>query len=129
MLSGSMAPSILPGDLLQVIPIDGARARIGDIVVFRGKGMLIAHRLILAFRLGGFSLLVERGDASVSASVIRSRNIVGRVESVIREGRSISLRTPETIERGRRISTRAFIRFLAFEALIGNIKRIIGHHV
>jgi hypothetical protein len=126
MLSGSMADALMPGDALKVRPLGGRKPHIGDIAVFRENGKLVAHRLILVFRLFSLSLVIEKGDANRAASRIDPRVIVGIVDSAIRNGTTISTRTPEAKEQGRRMSLRALIRYSSFELPKDCIRRMLG---
>ncbi len=42
----SMLPSIRPGELIHIAPVDRDRLRSGDVVVFRTGEVLVAHRLV-----------------------------------------------------------------------------------
>ncbi len=126
LLSGSMADALLPGDALLVRSLRGKRPHIGDIVVFRDGGKLVAHRLLLAFRLLSFALLVEKGDANRSASIIAPEAIVGIVAGARRDGSSVFSRTPESVEAGRRASMRALLRHLTIQAPKNWVKRMLG---
>jgi len=126
MLSGSMADAILPGDILAIRSMTGEKAHIGDIVVFKEKGKLVAHRLILVFRLFSFSFIVEKGDANKVASLIDAGAIVGIVDSARRNGILVLSRTPEAKERGRRVSARALFAHIPLQAAKNCIRRMLG---
>jgi signal peptidase I len=128
MLSGSMAPYLSPGDLLQVVPIDSAKAHIGDIIVFRESRKLVAHRLIFAFRVFSFALYIEKGDANPMPTMILPGQIVGRVELARREGKLVLERSREYREEGRRIAARALLRYLIFDAAPYFLKKAIRRH-
>jgi hypothetical protein len=127
-LSGSMADALLPGDMLTVRPLAGAKARVGDIVVFRDGGKLVAHRLIFAFRLFGFALLAEKGDANRQVSILRPKAIVGRVEAARREGILVLEMTAATKKQGRRLAVRSLLWHLLLEFPKDVIKTIAGRH-
>ncbi len=86
LLSGSMGPALLPGDILAVRPESGRRVHVGDVAVFLRDGRPTAHRIIFALRLGGFSLLVEMGDANRLPSLLAQGAVLGVVEAVERRG-------------------------------------------
>jgi len=44
--SNSMSPSIRPGELIRITPVDQSRLRSGDVVVFRAGRSFIVHRLV-----------------------------------------------------------------------------------
>jgi signal peptidase I len=128
LLSGSMSPALLPGDMLVMHPLCGKRAHVGDILVFREGFKLVAHRLIFAFRLFSIALYVEKGDANPMPTFIHSRQIVGRVEFARREGKLVLDRSRESLEEGRRIAARAFLRYLVFDAAPYFLKRVLRRH-
>jgi signal peptidase I len=128
LLSGSMAPTLLPGDLLTVRPLDGNRAHVGDIVVFRDDRKLVAHRLIFAFRLFSFALYLQKGDANRMPERIEPRRIVGRVETARRDGKLILDRASPCAEMGRSIAAKALLRYLALDIPKDILKRMLGRH-
>jgi signal peptidase I len=115
MLSGSMAPELMPGDALTVRPASAAKVHRGDIVVFRDGARLVAHRLVFAARLGRLCLLVEKGDANLSASFMKPEAIVGIVVSASRGGKPVIVDIRESRERGRHASVRSL-------ALLGSLR-------
>jgi signal peptidase I len=127
LLSGSMADTLLPGDILTIHPLDGKEAHVGDIVVFRDGYRLIAHRLIVVFRLGSLTLLVEKGDANPIATIIQPDCIVGRVKAASRGGRLIFNTLPEMRARGRNLAAQGLRQFLVFAAR-DFAKRMLGRH-
>jgi hypothetical protein len=127
-LSGSMAFALLPGDLLTVRPLEGARAHAGDIVVFRQERKLVAHRLIFAFRLSSFALYLQKGDANRKPERIRPEQIVGRVETARRDGQLILEGAASSRGKGRRIAAKALLRYLAFDAPKDLLKRMLSRH-
>lgn len=128
LLSGSMANTLLPGDILTVRPLHGERAHVGDIVVFREERKLVAHRLIFAFRLFSFALYLQKGDANRIPALIRPGQIVGRVETARRDGKLIMGRESSGGETGRRIAARALLRYLALDVPMDILKRTHGRH-
>ncbi len=103
-----MYPSIREGELITVEPVRAADVKLGDIVLYRldrdtqssvlspqSSSGLIAHRVV-GSSLAQSSVLGPhyflRGDASLSCDKpVEARQILGRVASVEREGRAISL--------------------------------------
>ena len=89
----SMAPSIEDGDVITVAPPTTAVRR-GDVLLYLSGGRLTAHRVIGRVR-GGEPLLRMRGDApGWEEERVRLDAILGRVESVEREGLLVPARGP-----------------------------------
>jgi signal peptidase I len=128
LLSGSMAFTLLPGDMLTVRPMNGGKAHLGDIVVFREGRKLVAHRLIFVFRISSFELLIQKGDANKTATVIRPSMIVGKVRTARRGEEVVFEATAENRDRGRRIARRALVRYMTNEAPYGFIMRMLGRN-
>lgn len=82
----SMVPTLWPGDLLTVQTCNPYGLAPGSIIVFRQDQQLIVHRLML--RLGDRT--VTRGDARPRLDKpVEPSQIVGRVETVMRNGRPV----------------------------------------
>jgi signal peptidase I len=85
----SMVPALWPGDLLTVRTCDLSELSPDAIIVFRQKQRLIVHRLM--HRTG--DQIVTRGDARPCLDdPIAAGEIVGCVESVLRNGRPVNPR-------------------------------------
>ncbi|MGV8042265.1 MAG: S26 family signal peptidase [Thermoanaerobaculaceae bacterium] len=79
----SMGPTIRDGDEIEVAPLGGRRIGRGTVVLYRGWGGVIAHR-VLAVR----EALSVRGDASFGSGESVSRSeVLGVVVAVRRNGR------------------------------------------
>ena len=89
----SMLPLIRDGD--HVLVAHGcAGVRQGDVVVFRRRGQLIAHRVLCICDGGAGSTFVTKGDhASQFDSPLSADEIVGRVLAVERGNRYMPLDT------------------------------------
>lgn len=104
----SMYPTICDGDVITVVPIETDAITIGDIILYRHKAGVAAHRVIrMAKRdvpdfqssaaeprpsaLSPQSYFILRGDAAVvfDDPVVRTDQILGKVTLVEREGRRI----------------------------------------
>jgi signal peptidase I len=86
----SMLPSIWPGDVLIVKRVDFSKVAEGEIVLFRRNRRLFAHRVV---RSEG-SDIVTRGDSMAAPdSPVEKDEIMGRVSSIIRRGKSLQPRT------------------------------------
>ena len=91
----SMQPNILDGDVIVVAPLDAGALQPGQIALTGGDvgGEFRAHRVVEHSVETG--TIVTRGDAGQQNDRTASR-ILGRVVSVERSGRTISLTTPGT---------------------------------
>jgi len=82
----SMLPALWPGDMLSVRPCAASELEPGSIIVFRQHGRLVVHRLI--HRSG--DRLLTQGDARPRPDgQIRTSDIVGRVDTVVRNGKPV----------------------------------------
>jgi len=109
----SMVPVLWPGDLVTVQNCDPAQLETGSILVIRQKERLIAHRLVR--RAGAY--LVTRGDARPRCDdPVKPADVVGRVESITRDGRPVRAqpagwqRLAAAILRRSELCTRLFLR-------------------
>jgi signal peptidase I len=90
----SMSPYIKEGDMLLVQhalhPI-----RLGDVIVFKRAGGLIAHRVVFIRKHGNHSVYRTKGDntRSLDAPVLQS-SVLGRVVRIQKSNKSISLEKP-----------------------------------
>ncbi len=78
-LSGSMAPLIMPGKKVLICSCPGRASRTGDIIVFKEGNSLTMHRILVRLPFGGASLLYQKGDASQFGNWIRHERVVGIV--------------------------------------------------
>jgi signal peptidase I len=66
-LSGSMEPEILPGDLIVTKEVDPEDVKVGDVITFRtDKTTAVSHRVTEISTDGGLSFLTK-GDANIGA--------------------------------------------------------------
>jgi hypothetical protein len=89
----SMYPTIRDGETLTIEPVDALAVKRGDILLYETARGLIAHRVV---RIGegknAARVFVVRGDAAdSSAELVEGGQILGRVISLEREGRTIAL--------------------------------------
>lgn len=83
----SMLPAIRPGDLLTVRRCGLAELQEGQIALYQREGKLVAHRLIHLEE----DRLITRGDSVRRKDTpIGESDLVGRVVSISRHGRSVS---------------------------------------
>jgi signal peptidase I len=78
-LTGSMMPLIAPGTEIAIRPAAGRDCQPGDVVVFRQRDDLTAHRLLLALPLPGRRLFYQKGDMNPRGAWIRAERVVGVV--------------------------------------------------
>ena len=116
LLTGSMAPAIMPGDMLIVKPLHGQRAHVGDVAVFIKDGKVTAHRVIFVLRLGNRAFMLEMGDANRHASSLEQNAILGIVDSIERDGERFSCNPKIKDGNPRRIAWSMLIRSF-FESL------------
>ncbi len=90
-LSGSMAPVLLPGDKIVIKRASLDDCRQGDIIVFRDNNGLTAHRMLFRLPVLGGTYLFQKGDCNRFGNWISSNRIVGIViESRSESGRKKS---------------------------------------
>ena len=90
----SMLPLIQEGD--QVLVTHGCESvQRGDVVVFRQKGQLIAHRVMRIQSRENGPAFVTRGDNVLcSDPPVNADKVMGRVLAIKRHGRLMALNTP-----------------------------------
>jgi signal peptidase I len=101
----SMVPAMRPGDLITVESADLLRITLGEIVVFKREGRLVAHRVTAIFAAPAqltdgnareqlsHTRLITRGDrARHDDSAISSSELLGRVTQIERGSRRVRLR-------------------------------------
>jgi signal peptidase I len=110
-LGTSMAPAILPGDVLSVERADAAQVSPGEIVVFARPGRIVAHRVV-AKRSEPGGVLVTQGDRLRREDApVSGDELIGRVTEVERRGARIG------VPSGTSMRWRIFCRFLRFSDL------------
>jgi len=83
MLSGSMMPLLVPGKKIRVEPVNPIDIQIGDIVVFKDRKGLTAHRVLLKLHVFHKQYFLQKGDANRYGSFIDEKHIRGRVIAVV----------------------------------------------
>jgi signal peptidase I len=92
--SGSMFPALRVGDQVLIKRASADQLRLGDVVVLRTAGALVAHRLIARRQQDAQLFLITKGDACVEAdSPWHPSALVGVVIAVRRGIRETSLET------------------------------------
>jgi signal peptidase I len=86
----SMAPSILPGDLISIQRASLTEISTGEVVLFSQKGRLFVHRVVRGADHPGEPCLITRGDRlRYNDSPVSSSELLGRVISIERGNRWI----------------------------------------
>jgi len=81
----SMVPSILPGEVIRILPVDDPRRlRVGDVVVFRCDDIFVAHRLVWKW---GDRALTKGDNNPLCDPALPLSDIVGVVEGKSSRGR------------------------------------------
>jgi signal peptidase I len=84
-LGTSMAPSVLPGDLVSIQRADLNEISLGEIVLFTQDERLFVHRVVSRLAEGEAPGLITRGDRlDYDDPPVTSSDILGRVTSVVR---------------------------------------------
>jgi signal peptidase len=89
----SMYPAVKDGEIIKVEPVEPSHIKKGDIVLYRMKKGVIAHRVVhIERRNGDPPFFVLRGDAlGTCDGIVEPRQVIGRVISVERNGRDYKL--------------------------------------
>jgi len=90
----SMYPTIMANENILVTPIDPAAVRMGDIILYRTNGSLIAHRVTLINKMNNDAIhtypdwsFILKGDASATYDEpVKDEQIIGKVISIERNG-------------------------------------------
>jgi signal peptidase I len=81
-VSDSMYPMIRAGNEVLVEKVTADNINFGDIIVFRRKDDLVVHRVIAKRERLGQPHILEKGDASSQASLVPTKEIIGRVITI-----------------------------------------------
>ena len=88
---GSMSPFIRNGDVVEVVPVK-TKINLGDIVLYRSSyGNPVVHRVI---QRSNESIITKGDSLSSSDQPVLSKQVLGRVVSVEKNGWRIRLDTP-----------------------------------
>lgn len=120
-LGTSMAPSILPGDLVFIERAELDEISQGEVVLFSRDGRLFVHRVVSATRGSDETFLVTRGDRlRHDDPPVSPSEFLGRVVSIERNGQRFDpvrvangwSRVVQQVLRCSHFLTRAYLRFL-----------------
>lgn len=120
----SMLPRIKEGDML-LVQHGSYRLRLGDVVVFKAAGELVAHRILSIKRHGGKKIYLMKGDnrrtfdAPVSESFV-----VGRVMRIKSGEKSIDLE--KSYARFRSLAMAAFSYAMGCLYKLARIRRLLA---
>lgn len=91
----SMLPLIQEGDILLVKPVAPCQICVGDVVLFTTEECRpLVHRVIKRQKQAQrYSFLLKADQASEEDGLIAQEEVLGRLESVERAGREISMRS------------------------------------
>jgi signal peptidase I len=93
-VSGSMAPLIRLGDVVKVSHVPICRIKAGDIVAFIDRDDVVIHRIISIHQSGGQLGFLQGGDAGGFSKPVAPSDIIGKVFSIEKQERCISLDRP-----------------------------------
>lgn len=83
----SMLPALWPGDVVEIVARSFAEVQPGEVVLIARAGRLFVHRIVAR---SGTDSFVARGDSMPQADPLYdSSALVGKIESVVRNGRTI----------------------------------------
>ncbi len=93
---GSMRPAICDGDVITVAPAGEGRVLPGNVIVYRDRGRLFAHRIVSVksnAEHGGYHQLLLRGDAATTCDApVSADRVLGEVVTVQRGRGATGLR-------------------------------------
>jgi len=121
-LSDSMLPVMGIGRNIKIQRNHWNACSVGDIIVFRERQKLTAHRLLFIFRVGSKCYFFQKGDSNPCGHFIRAERVVGRVIECQNENGSYVSLTSRTV--GCRARIEAMKQVL--RALWGYASRLIG---
>jgi hypothetical protein len=104
-ISGSMEPVLEIGSKIKFMCISWKQCRNGDIIVFKDKKGLIAHRLLfrLCFLSKGF--FFQKGDVDRFGRWIRAESVVGVVvEKFSTDGKWINFKNSDEKKKAKRMA-------------------------
>ncbi len=78
-VSGSMQPTLRPGDL---VTVEQAKPEVGDVGAFLVANQIVVHRVVARWHTPGGAFVVHRGDASERTGLCREHQVVGRVQGL-----------------------------------------------
>ncbi len=93
----SMVPTVWPGDVIVVRPVDAGPVRPGGLLLFRRDGRLVVHRVVGRSLRENSLQFITRGDAVGRCDFpVPSSDVVGVVRAVSRHGTEPAAAVGET---------------------------------
>jgi len=113
MLTGSMLPLLPVGSMLIIAGVGNGEFQAGDVVVFRHKERLVAHRLLLGWPPGRARRFLQAGDGVSPLGWIPAGSILGMVVAVRHADQcTCDLRLPEARREGVQMARRRLRRWV-----------------
>jgi hypothetical protein len=125
-VTASMSPLIEMDDTVRIGRVEACKVRIGDILAYRDGQNVVVHRIIDRIRSNREVRFLQRSDTGGPCGEITVDNIIGRVLSIQKGEREISLNTTWSRIKGRILGWRGWLwnrLNLKRTGLIGNIMR------
>lgn len=92
--SGSMVPTLKPGDRVRIEPAKAKDIHNGEIAAFETAQGLVIHRIVQQERKEAGIRLLEMGDVDLRASWVEEQAVAGRVVVVRQGAQEIDLQNP-----------------------------------
>lgn len=97
-LGTSMAPAVLPGDVVSVRHARLDEISVGEIVLFSRRGRLFIHRAVSTCASSMMPCLITRGDRlSHDDPPVNSSEFLGRIVSIARGSRKVGIAGPDRL--------------------------------
>jgi len=89
----SMSPVLRTGDTIYVEPVMAERVSVGDILVYKTEGTMVAHRLVRILRSNDKCMFLTKGDTFPHVDTpLREADLIGRVYAVEKLGMKFQIR-------------------------------------
>jgi len=77
--SGSMTPTLNPGDIAIIISVPSQTIRIGDIIQYYTADMMVIHRVIDTYKAGGTRWFITKGDSNTEPDdPVNQNQVIGK---------------------------------------------------
>lgn len=97
----SMLPWVRPGDIAVIRRAEAGDVRFGDVVLFRHNERACVHRIVHKRGALGAEHFYAKGDAHPTGDGrIESKQLLGRVVRIYREGKRIDMDAPGSLAMG-----------------------------
>ena len=117
-LSGSMSPTLIPGDLVLIVPGNWKKCAVGDIIVFREAHSLTSHRLIGKIRFPGKAFFFQQADGMNHGGFIPVESVIGTCATMRRHNTETTLLDRKI---NKALANRSRMRMILF--LVRSIKK------